>query len=35
MAKIGEEDPRWIVQDLSARADKHNVGNWYARSGSC
>eukprot|EP01044_Picomonas_judraskeda_P024498 COSAG03_NODE_6777_length_1007_cov_1.008811_2_plen_274_part_01 len=30
MAKIGEEDPRWIVQDLSARPDKHNVGNWYS-----
>lgn len=30
MAKLGEEDPRWIVRDMSTRADKHNVGNWYS-----
>ena len=30
MAKVGEGDPRWIVQDMSGRQDAHNVNNWYS-----
>lgn len=26
MAKWGEGDPRWIVEE---RADSHNVNNWH------
>lgn len=28
MAKWGEGDPRWIVEE---RADAHNVNNWHWR----
>jgi activator of HSP90 ATPase len=27
MAKVGEEDPRWIVRDLGDEG--RNVGNWH------
>jgi ribosomal protein S9 len=30
MAKVGEEDPRWIVKDMNHREDRHNVGKWYS-----
>ena len=30
MAKVGEEDPRWIVKDMNHRDDRHNVGKWYS-----
>eukprot|EP01048_Picozoa_sp_COSAG05_P029693 COSAG05_NODE_9907_length_594_cov_1.040404_1_plen_155_part_10 len=30
MAKVGMEDPRWIVTDMSNMQDKHNVNKWYS-----
>ena len=32
MARLGseEQDPRWIVTDMSDRQDKQNVGHWYS-----